>query len=75
MIRRYDMNKPGDILHQVRIELVTERYSEKIEAVVYPNYCERIRVKMTNPGLGFEIDKDHARNLIEVLEAALRACE
>lgn len=75
MIKRSDMNKPGDELHQVKIELVTDNHWEKIQAVVYPNYCSRIRLKMNTPGLGFEIDKDHARSLIEVLEAALRACE
>lgn len=75
MIIRSDMNEPGDTLHQVKIELDTDVYHKKIQAVVYPNYCDRIRVKSNNLGLGFEINKDHAKDLIEVLQAALRACE
>lgn len=75
MIKRTDMNEPGDTLHQVKIELDTEAWNSKIQAVVYPNYCNRIRLKINRVGLGFEIEKDHARELIEVLDAALRACE
>lgn len=75
MIKRSDMNEPGDMLHQVKIEFVTDNHWEKIQAVVYPNYCNRIRLKLNSPGLGFEIGKDHARSLIEVLQSALRACE
>ena len=75
MIKRQDTNEPGDMLHQVIIDHVTDKYQEEIRAVVYPNYCDRIRLKINYSGLGFELPRDQARNLIEVLEAALRACE
>lgn len=75
MIKRTDTNSPGDTLHQVIINHVTDKYQEEIQAVVYPNYCDRIRVKINYSGLGFELPRDQARNLIAVLEAALRACD
>lgn len=75
MIRRTDMNEPGDTLHRVKIDLVSNKHWEQIYAYVYPNYDDSIYVKMNTPGLGFTMNRDHARNLIEVLEAALRACE
>ncbi|BAQ22900.1 hypothetical protein AU156_gp201 [Edwardsiella phage PEi20] len=75
MIKRTDSNSPGDTLHQVKIELVTDKHWQKIQAVCYPNYDNTIRIKMNTPGLGFDMDRDHARDLIEVLQAALRACE
>lgn len=75
MITRIDMNEPGDMLHRVKIELVTDKHWEKMHAYVYPNYDEDITIKMNTPGLGFTMSRDHARNLIEVLDAALRACE
>ena len=75
MIKRTNSNSPGDTLHQVKIELVTDKRWQKIHAVCYPNYDNTIRIKMNTPGLGFDMDKDHVRDLIEVLEAALRASE
>ena len=75
MIKRKDINSPGDMLHQVVIELDTDNHWQKIKAVVYPNYADDIRLKLNTPGLGFHLNKDHARDLIEVLQAALRACE
>lgn len=75
MIKRTDGNESGDMLHQVKIELVTDEHWRQISAVVYPNYDNTIRIKMNTPGLGFDMDRDHARDLIEVLQAALRACE
>ena len=75
MIKRTDGNEPGDMLHQVKIELDTDEHWRQISAIVYPNYDSDIRVKLNTPGLGFHLDRDHARDLIEVLRAALRACE
>lgn len=75
MISRKDSNEPGDTLHQVIINHVTDKYQEGIQAVVYPNYCDRVRVKINYSGLGFELPRNQTRNLIEVLQAALRACE
>lgn len=75
MIKRKDVNKPGTMLHQVTIELDTEVHREKIKAVCYPNYCDRVRLQLNCSGLGFDIQKQDARNLIEVLEASLRAME
>lgn len=75
MIKRTDSNNPGDKLHQVKIELVTDNHWQKIQVVCYPNYDNNIRIKMNTPGLGFDMDRDHVRDLIEVLQASLRACE
>ncbi|AGE48207.1 hypothetical protein CPTAKMNP4_227 [Salmonella phage vB_SenM-AKM_NP4] len=75
MIKRKDMNEPGDMFHQVIIDHVTDKYQEEIRAVVYPNYCDRVCLKINYSGLGFELPLDQVRNLIEVLEAALMACE
>ena len=75
MIKRTDSNNPGDKLHQVKIELVIDKHWQKIQAVCYPNYDNNIRIKMNTPGLGFDMDRDHVRDLIEVLQASLRACE
>lgn len=75
MIIRSDMNEPGDTFHQVKIDLDTELHHQKIRAVVYPNYCDRVKLKINSVGLGFEIHKEQAKDLIEVLQAALRACE
>ncbi|QPI13880.1 hypothetical protein MYO4S_00124 [Serratia phage 4S] len=75
MITRKDTNEPGDKFHQVVINHVTDKYQEEIQAVVYPNYCDRVRVKINYSGLGFELPKDQVRNLIDVLDSALRACE
>lgn len=75
MIKRTDSGGPCDTLNRVKVEFVTDKYCEKIQASVYPNYDQTIYVKMTTPGLGFAITKENARNLIEVLQATLRACE
>lgn len=75
VIERTDMNEPGDRFHQVTIERVTDSWHREQKAVVYPNYCNRIRVKMHTPGLGFEIEKEDAIALVEVLQAALRSME
>lgn len=72
---RTDANEPGDTLHQVTIQLNTDKHWQKIKACVYPNYDKTIRLKMNTPGLGFDISREHARDLINVLEEALRACE
>ncbi|WJZ28132.1 hypothetical protein NCTGTJJY_CDS0253 [Serratia phage 92A1] len=75
MIIRTDMNSPGDILHQVKIELKTDNYRNKIQAVVYPNYEDRIKLVLNSAGVGFSLSRDQTRDLIEVLQATLRACE
>lgn len=64
-------NNRDDVFCQIHLDLEHKNFRQNIEITFYPNYEQRIKTKLSEVGLGFELSIDGARDLVKMLNEAL----